>query len=68
MSTELKNLNKLKAQGTMPQSHLGERRKQSQFGREGGRGGKVNRMGGQWGIPDLVLGEGKKTNESFFDK
>jgi hypothetical protein len=44
----------------MPQSHIGERRKQSQVGREGPR-----RESGWWGAdrvrgePDLVLGEGK---------
>jgi hypothetical protein len=35
LSTDLKKLNKLKC-SSRPQSHLGERRKQSQVGREGG--------------------------------
>ena len=39
----------------MPQSHLGERRKQSQVGREGGKVGR----GVVGGKPGLVLGEGK---------
>jgi hypothetical protein len=53
----------------MPQSDLGERRKQSQVRWEGGRergrdfGGNVDGVGGQGvgdkGKPDLVLGQGK---------
>jgi hypothetical protein len=46
----------------MPQSHLGERRKQSQMGREGGIWeGKWTGWGAVWGRgeSDLVLGEGK---------
>jgi hypothetical protein len=35
-STELKKIKKLKCPSEGPQSHLGERRKQSQVGREGG--------------------------------
>jgi hypothetical protein len=35
-STELKMVNKLKAQVRTPESHLGGRRKQSLVGREGG--------------------------------
>jgi hypothetical protein len=54
----------LSAEVRMPQSHLGERRKQSQVGREG------ENLEGKWigwrwvggrGEPDLVLGEGKNT-------
>ena len=46
----------------MPQFHLGERRKQSQLGREGGtwKGKWVGSLGG--GESDLVLGEGKGLN------
>ena len=40
----------------MPQSHLGERRKLSQVGREG----RSEEGGRGRGIPDLVLGEGKE--------
>jgi hypothetical protein len=44
----------------MPQSHLGERRKQSQVGRELGRKcGKGVGERGCRGEPDLVLGEVK---------
>jgi hypothetical protein len=43
----------------MSQSHCGERRKQSQIGREGGTWeGKFMGVGGR-GNPDRVLGEGK---------
>jgi hypothetical protein len=53
----------------MPQSHLGERRKQPQVGREEGTwegkwkaGGVEEQWGGGWGRvePDLVLDEGKR--------
>jgi hypothetical protein len=44
-STELKKLNKLKCPSEEPQSHLGERRKQLQVGREEGPG-KESRWGG----------------------
>jgi hypothetical protein len=41
----------------MPQSHLGERRKQSQVGREDRMdlGRNVDRVGGQWGVEGNLI-------------